>query len=181
MNVQATEPDFELQSLGWKAFQDLCSTIVSEVLGQTAQVFLPSNDGGRDGAFRGVWSPSQQESLTGTFTVQCKFSRDGCRRAPTLSALTDELEKAKRLAEQGLASNYILMTNHRLSGRTDEAVKAAFTAIPGINAVLTFGRESITQKIRESARLRILVPRVYGLGDLVRFLTPEPMTKRARF
>src|SRR6266550_4427135 len=113
MNVQATEPDFELQSLGWKAFQDLCSTIVSEVLGQTVQVFLPSNDGGRDGAFRGVWTPSKGESLTGTFTVQCKFSRD---ESPlTLSVLNDELEKAKRLADKGYASNYILITNHRLS------------------------------------------------------------------
>jgi len=168
MNVQATDPDFELQSLGWKVFQDLCSTIVSEVLGQTAQVFLPSRDGGRDGAFRGVWSPTQRESLTGTFTVQCKFSRDGSPL--TLAALTDELEKAKRLAAQGLASNYILITNHRLSGRTDEAVEAAFAAIPGINAVLAFGREWITQKIRESARLRMLVPRVYGLGDLSQIL-----------
>jgi hypothetical protein len=50
--VQASEVTFELQSLGWKAFQQLCASIVGEVWGQLIQTFYESNDGGRDGAFR---------------------------------------------------------------------------------------------------------------------------------
>ncbi len=167
-NVQATEPDFELRSLGWKAFQDLCATVTSEVLGQTVQVFLPSNDGGRDGAFRGNWKPREGEELHGSFVVQCKFSRD--ESTLSLAALDDELEKAKRLAKRGDAVNYILMTNHKVSGRAEEEIRKAFLAINGIESFQLLGRDWITLRIRESARLRMVVPRVYGLGDLSQIL-----------
>jgi len=36
----------------------------------------------------------------------------------------------------------------------------------GVQEAQVFGREWLTLKIRESARLRALVPRIYGLGDL---------------
>jgi hypothetical protein len=48
---------YELHRLGWKDFQQLCLTIAREVLGQTVESFLDSNDGGRDGAFTGEWTP----------------------------------------------------------------------------------------------------------------------------
>ena len=73
-STQSQLVGYELHSLGWKAFQDLCSTIMSEVLGQTVQSFLPTHDGGRDGAFHGVWVPTQSQRHEGSFTVQCKFS-----------------------------------------------------------------------------------------------------------
>ena len=41
---------FELRNLGWNSFQQLCLTIAREVLGQTVESFLDTNDGGRDGA-----------------------------------------------------------------------------------------------------------------------------------
>ena len=43
--VQASNVTYELHTLGWKAFQDLCISVTSEVLGQTVQAFLPNNDG----------------------------------------------------------------------------------------------------------------------------------------
>src|SRR5260370_638794 len=43
--VQATHVGYELHSLGWKGFQDLCGSVTAEVLGQTVQMFLPSRDG----------------------------------------------------------------------------------------------------------------------------------------
>lgn len=162
--VQASEPNYELQSLGWRSFQDLCTTIVASVLGQTVQAFVPSRDGGRDGAFHGTWNPERSGELRGSFTVQCKFSsRDA---ALSKSALRDEMEKATRLASRGLATNYILMTNLRISAEAEADLRAQFLAISGIESFLVFGREWITLKIRESPELRMLVPRVYGLGDL---------------
>jgi len=80
------------------------------------------------------------------------------------------LKKARRLARNGLSDNYILMTNHRVSGPTDEKIRKAFLSIPKINNFILFGTEWIAQKIRESSRLRMLVPRVYGLGDLSQIL-----------
>jgi hypothetical protein len=46
---------FDLHTLGWRAFQDLCAAVVRAVWGQSAQAFADSNDGGRDGAFYGIW------------------------------------------------------------------------------------------------------------------------------
>ena len=40
--VQANEINYELHSLGWKAFQNLSSTIMSEIWDQTIQAFFDS-------------------------------------------------------------------------------------------------------------------------------------------
>jgi hypothetical protein len=109
--------------------------------------------------------PTDGESFSGSFTSQCKFTAkaDKCIQ---LSDLADELAKAKRLAEKGLADNYVLFTNARLTGTSDEKIREAFEAVPAIKRFAAYGCERISQIIRESARLRMLVPRIYGLGDL---------------
>lgn len=167
--VQATEVDFELHTLGWKAFQQLCVSITGEVWGQTVQSFFDSHDGGRDGAFYGTWTPKAGEAFQGSFTVQCKFTANPNKTLP-LNELKDEIIKARRLAARGLADNYFLLTNSRLTGTSDENITAAFKAIPGIKNFAAYGVDRISQMIRESSRLRRLVPRVYGLGDLSQIL-----------
>jgi hypothetical protein len=168
-SAQATEVNYALHSLGWKAFQQLCVTIASEIWGQTVQGYFEGNDGGRDGAFYGTWTPTGSESLKGSFTVQCKFSALP-NRGLAASDLSEELAKAQRLASRGRADNYILFTNLRLTGNTDAEVCAEFEAVPGIKKCLCYGSDRISQFIRESPRLRMLVPRVYGLGDLSQIL-----------
>lgn len=97
--VKANLVTYELHSLGWKAFQDLCATIMGEVLSQTVQVFLSSRDAGRDGAFQGTWKPVKGEELEGPFTIQCKFTskRD---RTLSISDIQAELVKAEKLASK---------------------------------------------------------------------------------
>ncbi len=167
--VQATEVCYELHTLGWKAFQNLCTAIIGEVFGQTVQAFFDSRDGGRDGAFHGSWEPNTRESFRGSFTVQCKFSAKAGKHL-AVADIKMELAKAARLAKQGLADNYLLFTNTHVTGLVDEDLRKAFTAIPGIQRFASFGLERLTQIIRESSRLRMLVPRVYGLGDLSQIL-----------
>ncbi|UGY07437.1 hypothetical protein [Bradyrhizobium quebecense] len=167
--VVATPTTYELHSLGWKAFQQLCVSVAAEVWGQTVQGFFESHDGGRDGAFYGSWTSNNGETFTGNFTAQCKFSQKPGRNL-ALSSLKDELEKAARLAARGLADNYFLFTNMQLTGTADEAIRGAFEALPGLNHCRIFGADQISQFIRESARLRMLIPRVYGLGDLGQIL-----------
>jgi hypothetical protein len=87
-----------------------------------------------------------------------------------LSDVHDEIAKAERLAAKGLAANYFLFTSARLTGVSDEKIRDAFEAIPGIRHFAAYGSERISQFIRESPRLRMLVPRVYGLGDLSQIL-----------
>lgn len=166
--VVASQPDFELQSLGWKAFQSLCHAVTSEVLGQSVQAFHASRDGGRDGAFHGLWKNSPLGELEGSFTVQCKFSaRD---TALTAASLKDEIAKAGRLAKKGLAKHYILMTSCRLAAVDEAPIRERYMAVEGIETCLIFGREWIAEKILASPTLRLLVPRVYGLGDLSQIL-----------
>lgn len=167
--VQATEPTYELHSLGWKAFQHLCISIVSHVWGQVVQGYFDSHDGGRDGAFHGTWNLSANESFEGSFTVQCKFSSQQ-NKSLHLTDLRDELDKAARLSTRGLADNYVVFTSARLTGVSEEKIRAAFEAIPGIKRFAAYGADRISQFIRESPRLRMLVPRVYGLGDISQIL-----------
>jgi hypothetical protein len=61
------------------------------------------------------------------------------------------------------------MTNADLAGPRSAQIKALFKAV-GVKHVVTFGSTWISQQIRESKRLRMLVPRVYGLGDLSQIL-----------
>jgi hypothetical protein len=177
MPAQAyTNINYELQSLGWKAFQDLCATIISEILGQTVQTFLPTKDAGRDGAFCGSWSPAKGEKLKGSFTVQCKFSvkRDSVLQ---ISHIKDELEKARSLASRGLARNYLLLTNHTVTGSLEIEIRSKILSIDGIEEFRLFGNDWITTKIKENARLRMLVPRIYGLGDLSQILDERAHTQ----
>jgi len=144
-------------------------TIVSDVLGQTTQIFLPSKDGGRDGAFYGKWSPVNGQGVDGPGVIQVKFTAKAGTNLSILH-LEDELEKAKKLAKMGLCRNYILITNYGLSGKADEKIVKAFRKIKGIDACWILGRDWIDKTIRESPRLRMLVPRIYGLGDLSQIL-----------
>lgn len=157
--------DYALHSLGWKSFQDLCSTILGDLWGQDFQTFSPVKDDGRDGYFCGQWKESPRISLHGQFTVQCKFSSDPSATL-TPSSIAGELAKASELANQGLCENYILIFNHSISASNHKAVVDLFSKITGVREVRLFGRQWITRQITESARLRMLVPRVYGLGDL---------------
>src|SRR3984885_14028786 len=98
------EAVYDLHSLGWHSFQQLCLTVTREVLGQTVESFLDSNDGGRDGAFAGIWTPHGTETLSGRFVIQCKFTSKKDSNLHS-SDLSDELDKAKRLVTEGRCDN----------------------------------------------------------------------------
>jgi hypothetical protein len=166
---QAAEVSYELHSLGWKAFQNLCVTITADIWGQTVQSFFDSHDAGRDGAFHGKWQSKEGDTFEGSFTAQCKFTAKADLQIQ-LDDLKDELKKAKRLAERGLSDNYFLFTNARITGNNELEIREAFLKIPGLKSFKAYGSERISGMIKESPRLRMLVPRVYGLGDLSQIL-----------
>lgn len=159
---------FNLHTLGWHSFQQLCLSVLRDVLGQTVQSFLNTNDGGRDGAFSGTWREPDGECLSGRFVVQCKFtSRPGHSLAP--SELDDELSKVGRLVDKNECDVYILITNAGVSGETDLKVKNKLREV-GVENVRIFGVTWLEDQIRGSKQLRTMVPRVYGLGDLSQIL-----------
>lgn len=161
--AQASETDFALHTLGWKAFQDLAIAVAAEVLEKPVQVFLPSKDGGRDGAFVGTW-PGAADVPDAKSTIQCKFTSKA-NVTLKLADVSAELSKIASLAARGLAHDYILLTNAGVSGEAEAATAAAFEAA-GATRARVFGRQWLTGEIRDRPRLRMMVPRLYGLGDL---------------
>lgn len=158
---------YDLSQLGWKAFQDLACAVAAEVLNRPVQTFLGSNDGGRDGAFLGTWNGTGCE--TAKSTIQCKFiGKPGTNL--TLAAVQEELRKAATLAEQGLAEDYVILTNAGVSGEADLHICKAFEAV-GVKTCRVLGGSWIVQQLTENAKLRMLIPRVYGIGDLSHIIT----------
>lgn len=100
-------------------------------------MFLPSEDAGRDGAFVGRWDGDGDS----TSTIQCKFTSlpHEHLRLPTLK---DELEKARRLATKSLAQDYIILTNHPVSGASEIKIKDAFKNV-GVGDCRIFGKDWI--------------------------------------
>ena len=159
---------YNLYNLGWHSFQQLCHTITREILGQTVEAFLDSHDGGRDGAFTGQWVVSGTETLRGPFVIQCKFT-SRANYSLRQSDLTDEIDKAARLVARGSCRSYVLMTNAGVSGTQAIEITELLKAV-GVEHVRIFGSTWIGQQILENRRLRMLVPRLYGLGDLSQIL-----------
>ena len=158
---------FDLTKLGWKAFQDLATAVAAEILKRPVQTFLGSNDGGRDGAFLGTWTKGDDRNVKST--LQCKFlGKPGANL--TLAHLKSELPKAAQLVKGGLAEDYVILTNAGVSGEADKEICAAFVAI-GVKTCQVFGGSWIEEQLEHSVRLRMLVPRIYGIGDLSHIIT----------
>tara|TARA_R110000868_G_scaffold243900_1_gene499997 strand:- start:24482 stop:25396 length:915 start_codon:yes stop_codon:yes gene_type:complete len=159
---------YELYRLGWHDFQQLCLTIVREVFGQTVSSYLDSNDAGIDGAFSGTWNQKDKEDLEGKFIIQCKFTNKSDVNL-NISDLKDEYSKIEKLVLEGRCDCYILMTNYGVSGRFEIGFGKKLQSL-GVKSWKIFGYNWISAQITESNRLRALVPRVYGLGDLSQIL-----------
>jgi hypothetical protein len=157
----------DLHRIGWKAFQDLCLAIAAEVLKRPIQSFLASNDGGRDGAFLGAWEGGEGVAA-GKSTIQIKHFGSASARL-SLSHLAKELGKAKELAAQGLAGDYIVITNAGVSGAAEASICQAFEKV-GVQRCRVFGGDWVATQLRSRPSLRMLIPRIYNLADLGQFI-----------
>lgn len=168
-----TVPYFALHTMGWRAFQDLAGAILREVLGQSFQTFADAHDAGRDGAFYGRWSRRASRLLgadtpAGPFVLQCKhIAKDGATLTPSL--LNDDLAKVEALVRRRLCRSYLLLTNARVTGSAEDRIRRALQE-RGVEFPLVLGGSWVSQTIATNRALRMLVPRVYGLGDLSQIL-----------
>jgi hypothetical protein len=83
--------------------------------------------------------------------------------------MADEIPKVCKLVAKGLCDVYVLMTNTGISAKQEAQISAELTNA-GAKHVLIYGCTWIEDQIRDNIRLRMLVPRVYGLGDLSQIL-----------
>lgn len=165
--------DLELHTIGWRAFQDLCSQVCEVVLRRPVEIFREAQDGGQDAVFL---IPSGAHS-TRVGTVQCKHTSDASK-ALKLSDLKPELDHVRILVSAGQADTYVFMTNMSLDAPVAAQLSARLREL-GVRKPHIWGRQHIVRTIRSSARLRALVPQVYGLGDLTAILD-ERVTEQSR-
>lgn len=162
--AQAQGPNvaLALHTLGWKAFQDLCAQVCAEALGTTVSIYREAQDGGQDAVFL---VPLRFEGGSAAeATVQCKFSGKADKRLKA-SDVDPELDVIRQLVAENRAHTYYFITSLGVDAPVAAAIRDKLAAC-GVRESHVLGREWLTQKIRQSARLRALVPRVYGLGDL---------------
>ena len=162
---------FDLHKLGWKSFEDLVNCIFTEVIGPFIHSFARGPDEGRDAAFYGRWKEGNKNGRSGTFTIQCKHTSSD-NRPLKRSIINKELPKIRSLYDKGLADNYVLVTNHSISAKQEASYRSLIKA-SGPSNVMIFGESWISSKIASYPRLRRLVPRLYGLGDLTQIITHQ--------
>lgn len=160
--AQAAQTSLALHTLGWKAFQDLCAQVCEVVLDRPVGIYREAQDGGQDATFTS--KPPATGEVTGSATIQCKFSGDSARKLRA-SDIAGERDHVADLVARGLATSYYFITNMSVDAPVAADICAELTQL-GVQDAQVYGREWLTLKIRESARLRALVPRIYGLGDL---------------
>jgi hypothetical protein len=97
-------------------------------------------------------------------TVQCKHSTDPRRRL-RFSDLTGEFETVAQLVADNQIRIIYLMTSMGVDAPIARQIRTQLRSI-GVRKPHVLGREYLVRTIRASARLRALVPQVYGLGDL---------------
>lgn len=153
--------DLALHSIGWKAFQDLCSQVCEEVLHRPVEIFREAQDGGQDAVFL-IRSADGAASQVGS--VQCKHSSNASQRLK-VSDLTPELEHVDQLVAWDQAHTYIFMTSMSVDAPVAAELRKRLHA-RGVKKAHILGKQYLVRAIRSSARLRALVPQVYGLGDL---------------
>lgn len=179
--VAPGSPRFSLHTLGWRAFQDLCAAVLREVWGQSVTAFADSNDAGRDGAFYGRWvgtnSNGMQDVPDGPYVLQCKHTKHAdSTLAP--SVLDEELGKVQGLVRRGLCGTYVLLTNARVTGSSEEEIRNRLRGMGVAHAIVLDG-QWLSDIISSHRALRMYVPRVYGLGDLSQILDERAYTQAA--
>lgn len=158
--AQAYHVDFALHTLGWKAFQDLCALVMEEELKSTVSVYREAQDGGQDAVF----ITKSPDGLTAEGTVQCKFSSKPEQRLRS-SDITGEIKHVEQLVAKQMASVYYFITSMGVDADVAQNIRERLVDL-GVREAHVVGKEWLLGKIKESPRLRALVPRVYGLGDL---------------
>jgi len=161
---QGPNKDFALHTIGWQAFQDLAVSIAEVEYDRPVSRVAKVRDHGRDGWFYGLPESKVKKNDQRETTIQCKhFSGRNTKLTP--ASLSSELTSVRKVVSSNRAHGYILITNANVTEGDRLEISKALRGC-GVNRPYIFGRDWVIAKILEHPRVRALVPRVYGLGDL---------------
>ena len=166
--------DLALHTIGWRAFQDLCSQVCEVMLQRPVEIFREAQDGGQDAVFL---IPAVNDAAAPIGTVQCKHSSI-LGKALRPSDLSAEIAHVEELVRLGQADTYIFMTNMSVDAPVAVEIRGKLREL-GVRKPHVLGKQYLVRSIRSSARLRAMVPQVYGLGDLTAIID-ERLTEQSR-
>lgn len=154
--------DYRLHELNDAEFEGLVLQICAQWLGQGVTGFAPGKDGGRDGKFHGTANtfPSTSSPLQGHCTLQAKHTgapNKSCSDKDFERLLKAEHPKVKRLVAAGLLDHYIVFTNRKYSGLTDEKLIASLMKL-GLKSAHIIGVERLHQALNEFLPIRDSLP-----------------------
>lgn len=120
-------------------FEELVIEFCVELLGNSVQGFSVGKDGGRDARF--VGKPKLIESWNGTIVIQAKhtsginksYAESDFSGESEGSILGEEIPRIAALIKSDELDYYILFSNRRLTGVTDEAIRKRISASTGLN------------------------------------------------
>ena len=112
--------DLALHTIGWRAFQDLCSQVCEVALGRHVEIFREAQDGGQDAVFL---IPSGDEASP-IGTVQCKHSSEA-GKALRAGDLSVEIDNVAELVKAGQAHTYAFMTNMSVDAPVAAVMRAS--------------------------------------------------------
>jgi len=144
------------------------------MLGRPVEIFREARDGGQDAVFL---IPADGGAAAPIGTVQCKYSSTPGKALRT-SDLSIEIAHVKKLVRAGQADAYVFMTNMSVDAPVAVEIRAKLRKL-GVRKPHVLGKQYIVRSIRSSARLRAMVPQVYGLGDLTA-IVDERVSEQSR-
>lgn len=159
-----------LENLDPERFQQLCQALLVAAFPKATMLPVGQPDGGRDAV------QYDATDRSGFKVFQIKFSReakDGKSAREWASHISDsEIEKAKRLVEQG-ANEYIFITNVQGTGHLDhgsiDTVRLDLEARLGI-PVMCWWRDDLDRRLDSAWDIKLRYPEVLSGSDFLRLL-----------
>jgi hypothetical protein len=122
-----------------RQFEELVIEFCVELLGHAVQGFVTGKDGGRDARF--VGHPALMPDWNGIVVIQAKhtellnkkFSEPDFSGEGDSSILGEEISRIRSLINAGELDYYMLFSNRRLTGVTDEQIRKRIASETGLD------------------------------------------------
>lgn len=143
--------DYRLELLDEDTFEKLANRICQSILGIGTISFAKGRDGGKDGKFTGTATkfPSEKSPWSGKFIIQAKHSSSpvaSCNDPDFKSTIETEIQKVKKLKQNGEIDCYIIFTNRKYSGDSGEKLLAKIKKDTGLDNVILIGKEALNDQ-----------------------------------
>lgn len=140
--------DYRLELLHEDEFERLANRICQQILGIGVESFSKGKDGGKDGKFTGtsLKYPSETSPWSGKFIIQAKHTNNpiaSCSDSEFSTIIDKEIEKIKRIKEDGEIDCYLLFTNRKYSGVSSDRILTRIRTNTGLDKVAIIGKESL--------------------------------------